>query len=1152
MFVAKFAGDDSQPMALRISQALLRISCLLRVCAILLLPGAAAATTADSLLLNTSIEKPIQTGETQSYPFEANAGQYVRFHIGRSTARLQLVINGVDGRALVRSNCHRCEALSLSFLPIRTGTYTLLVISEEGANVKGRYDLTLAEARPAIASDRKRLVAEKAMREADSLRAEWTAEALQKALAKYRAALFAWQTSGDRAGQSRALRALGDAYRSIGELQKARNNYLGAYRLAGDDVRLKAGAALGLGHISITEGDAQKGVEHGTEALALSRKIADRAGAARALFCIGDAYFYMNGQPAIYYEEALATVLEADDLPGQAMAYVELSYTLGQLASKQTQARNYLEKALGIWRLLGDKRGQAMTLLTLGHLASFKGDKPQALAFYYEAEPLVNGCGESDNEARLFAGIGYIQEGLGEQTSALQYYLKALTKWRAASFRSAEVEALSQVARLYHEMGENQKALSYLFQAKNLVQILKNSPTEAWVFAHMGVVLSDLGRESEALTAYQQALKEELHAIPWIRVLALTGTGKIYQRRGDHNEAMGWYMKALAVTRDSHLSFDEISTLNHIARAQRDSGNLDAALTTLNRAIDSIESQRLKMAGQSMRLSYFATTRDIYELTIDVHMRLSQREQNHQYVSKAFELTEQSRARSLLDMLLESKAALSPDNNVKLLEEESELLSHIATKNRELAEMYAKATAQAQIKIAERQLEELLRRNEVVQSLMRDASPRYAALTRPEPLKLSEIQQLLDSDTLLLEYSLGDDESYLWAITRDSIASYALPAQAQIEKAARQVYELLIAPNKSIKGESRLQRENRLARADAEYPKAALQLSQMILAPVASRMANKRIVIVADGALQYIPFAALPVSKIPAEKAGLQSTEELQPLIAEHELITLPSASALSAIRRELESRKPAPKAVAVIADPVFTREDAKSRLTEIRQREGSQRPSNNQHLQAVLRQVEIEENKILLERLPFSREEAMAILAIAPQEESIGLLNFQANKQSLSQAGLHQYRIIHFATHGLLNSNHPALSKIVLSLVDQEGKPQDGLLQLHEIYRLKLPAELIVLSACQTALGKAIKGEGLVGLTRGFMYAGAARVVASLWNVNDAATAELMGHFYKYMLQEKQRPAEALRNAQLKMLRHRNWKAPYYWAAFTIQGEWK
>jgi CHAT domain-containing protein len=150
------------------------------------------------------------------------------------------------------------------------------------------------------------------------------------------------------------------------------------------------------------------------------------------------------------------------------------------------------------------------------------------------------------------------------------------------------------------------------------------------------------------------------------------------------------------------------------------------------------------------------------------------------------------------------------------------------------------------------------------------------------------------------------------------------------------------------------------------------------------------------------------------------------------------------------------------------------------------------------------------------------------------------------------RYRILHFATHGLLDSEHPEMSAIVLSLVDKQGNPQNGFLRLHDIYNLNLPVELVVLSACNTALGKDIKGEGLIGMTRGFMYAGAARVVASLWKVDDDATAELMKCFYQKMLEEGERPAAALRAAQVKMWERKQWRAPYYWAAFAFQGEWR
>ena len=166
--------------------------------------------------------------------------------------------------------------------------------------------------------------------------------------------------------------------------------------------------------------------------------------------------------------------------------------------------------------------------------------------------------------------------------------------------------------------------------------------------------------------------------------------------------------------------------------------------------------------------------------------------------------------------------------------------------------------------------------------------------------------------------------------------------------------------------------------------------------------------------------------------------------------------------------------------------------------------------------------------------------------------LDFEANRATAMSDQLSQYRYVHFATHGLADSERPELSTIVLSLYDEQGRPQDGFLRAHEVYNLNLPAEMVTLSACETGLGKLTKGEGLVSLTRGFMYAGAARVVVSLWSVNDRATAELMTKFYRRVLIEGERPASALRSAQVEMWRDKRWGAPYYWAAFTLQGEWR
>ncbi|MFN7929518.1 MAG: CHAT domain-containing protein [Blastocatellia bacterium] len=272
-------------------------------------------------------------------------------------------------------------------------------------------------------------------------------------------------------------------------------------------------------------------------------------------------------------------------------------------------------------------------------------------------------------------------------------------------------------------------------------------------------------------------------------------------------------------------------------------------------------------------------------------------------------------------------------------------------------------------------------------------------------------------------------------------------------------------------------------------------------------------------------------------------------MILDHELLTLPSASTLAVLRQGLAGRAPAPRTLAVLADPVFSATDERVR--------GAGRPAmaaaaplteSTRAWQAVASKA----GQALIPRLPASRAEAEAILALVPAASRKVALDFAANQTLAQSAELGQYRYVHFATHSLLHPTQPQLSGLVLSLVDEAGKPQPGFLNTQAIFQLKLPAELVVLSACQTALGKELPGEGLIGLTRGFMYAGAKRVIASLWRVNDDATAELMKTFYQELLKASSpTPAAALRTAQLKVSRLPRWRAPYYWAGFVLQGEW-
>jgi CHAT domain-containing protein len=395
---------------------------------------------------------------------------------------------------------------------------------------------------------------------------------------------------------------------------------------------------------------------------------------------------------------------------------------------------------------------------------------------------------------------------------------------------------------------------------------------------------------------------------------------------------------------------------------------------------------------------------------------------------------------------------------------------------------------------------------------------------------------------------------------------------------------LLTARNQRAPGERPAQRRARIAQADAAWLAAAGQLSQLLLGPVRSELANKRLLIVGQGALQYVPFNALPEPKRggagqPSPRRTARPTQDVvpayRPLIAKHEVIVLPSASILTLLRRENGPPRDRSKTtIAILADPVFTADDARVHMSSAFS--GAPLPEKNSRplataapLLRALRDLNtatkpqpsparanaVNEDSLdpKIPRLYATRHEAEAISALLPAQQQLRALDFAASRATATSPKLGQYQIIHFATHALIDDLHPELSGIVLSLVDEQGQLQDGFLRAHEIYNLKLPADLVVLSACQTGLGKDVQGEGLIGLTHSFMYAGAARVIVSSWKIDDTATATLMAAFYQNLFNAQHLSlAAAFRAAQIQAWRSGRWPSPYFWAGFTFQGDWR
>ncbi len=798
------------------------------------------------------------------------------------------------------------------------------------------------------------------------------------------------------------------------------------------------------------------------------------------------------------------------------------------------------QEALALFRSLGREREAGRALNDLGRLHRAQGDSKQALAAYREALALNRRLGEAWAQAVTLQGLGMVYRSSGQTGKAIDHYEEALALWRQLGDRLGEARTLATLGDLYQSVGDPQRALDHLEPALALFASNGQPREEASALTSLGDALSRKGEGPKAVAALERALSIErqsgdregeartLNDLGWVYILrqdwrhvrdSFSRARALYGQAGDRpaeavaianvawadaeagrlQAAIAGYGEALPLLAAFGDRDAEASALLGLARARQGSGDFSGAQAAVEQGIDRVESLRGASASSDLRAAFLASKQQLYAFEVDLLMERHRRQPGAGWDARALAAAERARARGLLDLLAESGADLRSGVDPALLARADAADRRVNEADR--------LRSQNRSPEAELALRQALAEADRAQTELRLASPAYAALTQPHSLSVPEIQrQVLDGGTLLLEYHLGRERSYLWAVTANGLAAYELPRRAEIEDAARRGYELLERSRETL-----AQRPAEAALAD---------LSNLLLRPAAGLLEGRRLLIVPDGALHYLPFAVLPAP----------GTSE--PLVASHEVVVSPSASALAVARRELAGRPPAPKTLAVVADPVFDVGDPRVRrpaVTTVSWRGGDR-----------------------FQRLGYSHAEAAALAALVPAAERLDALGFKASRETVLSGELARYRIVHFATHGMLDTGNPGLSKLVLSQIDEQGRPRNGFVWAHEIYGLKLPADLVVLSACHTALGQEIRGEGLVGLTRGFQYAGARAVLVSLWEVDDEATAELMRLFYREMLVGRESPAAALRGAQDALRRRPEWNAPYFWAGFSLQGDWR
>ncbi len=852
------------------------------------------------------------------------------------------------------------------------------------------------------------------------------------------------------------------------------------------------------------------------EAVEVWRKLGDRARQADGLYRLGLARETFDPERAsAAFEETVALLDDGADAWQKAAALHWLGHLHDRLGELE-RALGLYRRALPLRRRSGDARGEAHTLNNLGLTCQKLGEIPEALEHYRLALALYRRLGDARREALALHNLGKSYLSAGLVSEARDSLVQALDLRRRLGDLRGEASTLSAIGQTHARESDLERALGTHRQAFELSRRAGDRLGEAVALSDTALTHHQRGESEAALETFERAL-EVFRELGHRQNAANTrlNLGWVLDAAGRGREAMDHYRQALEVFESSHQRHGMITALHLMAVADRRRGELTAARAHLESALAEIERLRSRPHSPALRTAYFASKHGTFEAYVDLLMELHRRQPEAGHDAEALAASERARARSQLDALTESGADLTRGVDASLRQRERELEDRIEAleiRRLDLAETGADASELAEM---ERRLRDLFLAHDRVQGEIRRASPRYAALTQPRPLSPVEIRgRVVDAETLLLEYDLGEERSYLWAVTPEAVRSFELPPRVEVEKTARRAYRLLSSSN--------------LTTTRVQTALTLETLSATVLAPAAELLAGKRLLVVADGALQYVPFGALPAP----------GSDDAEPLAEAHEVVSVPSASTLDALRRQLAGRPAPAGTVAVVADPVFGLDDPRfgEALPE-------RRPSGARAPRPDPRRYE---------RLAFSRQEAETILALAPADTRFAALGFEADRDTVTGGRLADYRFLHFATHGELNTAHPELSRLVLSRLDAAGRPRDGYLFAHEIYNLELAADLVVLSACQTALGAEVRGEGLLGLTQGFLYAGAASVIVSLWKVDDRATAELMGRFYRELLAEGRRPAAALRAAQASIRREKRWRDPYYWAGFVLQGEWR
>ena len=796
-----------------------------------------------------------------------------------------------------------------------------------------------------------------------------------------------------------------------------------------------------------------------------------------------------------------------------------------------------LLEASHLWGRTHDFRRQADALGSLGNLYANRWEWQRSLQVRLRAKSAFHRLGRFGDEGSLANDIGLVYEEGSDLKRAHNSYQEALALGKRSRNRYVSAAATYNLGALAQRQSRTAEALENLEKAQAIWRDLRK-PEEIKAATKIGMVFAEAGKIDLAFARFRESLtladrKKDMRQ----KAAALLQMGNTI-RLLDPDQAQRLYGQALEIQQRQGYLDGLAATLNGIGLLLLNQKKYQEAFEPFQKALriykhkgNPLDEARiltnlgwtyvgLRRDGDAREAFYGALVRARGRdgwTEAGAHLGLAQLERQ-----RGNPIAAQSQSEAAVRSVENLRDAVSHDFRTSFFATGQDIYDTL------IEILLWRHELQPSAGYDERALvvSEQARSRGLLDDVSEFRQVGDGALALPTRiLSLSGIRRaILDPETLLLEFHLGKEASHLWLVSQTSCRVFKLPPRPELASLADKAHRSLIATAHREKlGEAR---------------RAVLELSRALLNPTAPWLGRKRLLISAPEILQQIPFAVLPDPATVAESYRGQSVWP-QPLVSRHEIVKIPSASVVAVLHARETNRIPPSKVLAIVADPVFDASDG--RLS------GAVGPSSKGRPGAALYSLFGH-----FKRLAHAREEAEAILVETGRRGVLAAFDFDASRELALSGKLRNFRNLHFTTHGVLQAHNADLSAIVLSQVDRHGRLQDGFLRAADVSNLNLPADLVVLSACETGLGERIPGEGLVGLPQAFMAAGATRVLVSLWPVDDLASSELMKRFYHEYIALGRSPAAALREAQRAMSETLRHGAPFYWGAFELQGDWR